>query len=119
MLQQQFAAVRATAEPIREKLGIPAMRRPPGQIRCAALLPLPLYVAYVQLAASQEAFDLPADVLIAGLDLCTYLLSVYPGAVHMPYEFLCQSLTSAQPDSATHLTAAGLVLINVLLHLLQ
>ncbi|CAL8464312.1 g3847 [Coccomyxa elongata] len=65
-VEQQFAAVRATAEPMREKLGIPAMRRPPGQVRCSALLPLPLYVAYVQLAAAQEAFDLPADVSIAG-----------------------------------------------------
>lgn len=69
-LQEQFLAIRSTAEPVRAKLGIPAMRRPPGQARCAALLPLPLYIAYVQLAAAQEAFDLPADVSIAGERTC-------------------------------------------------
>lgn len=58
--------IRDKAEPVRAKLGIPVMRRPPGQGRCTELLPLPLYVAYVQLAAAQEAFDLPAEVSITG-----------------------------------------------------
>ena len=70
--QEHFVEIRSKAEPVRAKLGIPVMRRPPGQARCAALLPLPLYVAYVQLAAAQEAFDLPADVSITGASVSVY-----------------------------------------------
>lgn len=65
--QEQFAAVRATAEPLRMRLGIPPSKRPPGQLRSAALLPLPLHIAYVELSAALEAFNLPGEVSIAGV----------------------------------------------------
>jgi hypothetical protein len=66
--------MRSTAEPVRAKFGIPSLQRPPGQARAAALLPLPLYVAFTQLAAASEAFELGADVSISGappLGSCT------------------------------------------------
>ena len=65
-MQDQLLAIRSTAEPVRAKFGIPALQRPPGQLRAAALLPLPLHVAYTQLAAANEAFELGAEVTILG-----------------------------------------------------
>ena len=65
-VQDQLQAIRSTAEPVRAKFGIKALQRPPGQLRAAALLPLPLHVAYTQLAAASEAFELGAEVTILG-----------------------------------------------------
>jgi hypothetical protein len=66
-VQEQFVAVRATAEPLRTKLGIPPSKRPPGQTRSAALLPLPLHIAYVELAAALEAYGIPGEISITGV----------------------------------------------------
>ena len=64
--QDQLVAIRATAEPVRAKLGLSTARRPPVQARELAALPAPLHVAYMQLAAASEAFSLGAEVTIEG-----------------------------------------------------
>ena len=64
LAQDQLAAIRATAEPVRAKLGLSTARRPPDQARELAALPAPLHVAYTQLAAASEACSLGAEVTI-------------------------------------------------------
>ena len=65
-VQEQMAAVRAVAEPLRVRLNIPPMQQHMSQLRSAQQLPQPLHTAFLQLRAVQEAYELPADISISG-----------------------------------------------------
>ena len=65
-MQEQLAAVRAVAEPLRARLDIPPMQQHFQQLQALDQLPQPLHTAFLQLRAAQEAFGLPADITISG-----------------------------------------------------
>ena len=62
-----MAAVRAVAEPLRTRLNIPPMQQHTRQLQAAQQLPQPLHTAFLQLRAVQEAYGLPADISISGV----------------------------------------------------
>ena len=66
-MQEQLAAVRAVAEPLRARLDIPPMQLHFQQLQGLDQLPQPLHTAFLQLRAAREAFGLPADIAISGV----------------------------------------------------
>ena len=66
-MQEQVAAVRTIAEPLRTRLDIPPMQQHLPHLQFLRQLPQPLHTAFLQLRAAQEAFGLPADISISGM----------------------------------------------------
>ena len=100
-MQEQLAAVRAIAEPLRVRLDIPPMQQHFQQLQSLEKLPQPLHTAFLQLRAAQEAFGLPADISIAGVHnlLTTELWGQTPTSVAR------QTLHHQASSNATHFVA--------------